>query len=303
VNTDSLQAIDSVRLEFSPTAALVLQGIVAIVVFGVALELRISDFARLLREPRLVATGLASQLVALPLLTFALVGLLDPAPSIALGMMMIAACPGGNMSNVLTHWARGRTSLSVAMTTISSLAAPLTTPLVFGLLGGLHPATRGAMREIALPYAEIVTTIVFALALPLVLGMALAERRPALAAQLRGPLKRFGVFVLFAFIGIALVANKGLFAQPSVAGLLIGLVVVHNALALATGYSIARLLGAGEAERRAITLETGIHNSALGLMLIFSYFQHLGGMALIVATWGIWHLVTGGLLARYWARR
>ena len=81
------------------------------------------------------------------------------------------------------------------------------------------------------------------------------------------------------------------------------LVLIHNALALATGFSVATLLRTGTAERRAITFETGIHNTALGLTLIFTYFQNLGGMALVVAWWGIWHLITGGLLARYWARR
>ena len=106
-------------------------------------------FRRLLREPRIIAIGLSSQLVALPLLTFALVSVVDPVPSIALGLMMTAACPGGNMSNVLTHWAGGRTSLSMAMTTISSLVSPVVTPLTFAVLGGFHPATREAIARAA----------------------------------------------------------------------------------------------------------------------------------------------------------
>lgn len=294
-------AIDAVQLQFSPAAVLGLQLILAIVIFGVALELRLGDFARLLREPRTVLIGLSSQLVALPLLTFGLVSIVDPAPSIALGLMMTAACPGGNMSNVLTHWAGGRTSLSMAMTTISSLVSPLTTPLIFALLGGLHPATRGAMRAVAVPYGELVGTIVLALVLPLLLGMTLAERWPAIAHRLRRPLKRFGLFAFFLFVVLAVAANYALFWQALTTIFL--LVAAHNALALATGWSIASLLRVGEPERRAITFETGIHNTALGLTLIFSYFQGLGGMALVVAWWGVWHLVTGGLLARHWSRR
>lgn len=293
-------AIDSVQLQFSPTAVLGLQLILAIVIFGVALELKLGDFARLLREPRTVLIGLASQLVALPLLTFVLVSAANPAPSIALGLMMTAACPGGNMSNVLTHWAGGRTSLSMAMTTISSLVSPLTTPLIFALLGGLHPATRGAMRAVAVPYSELVGTILLALVLPLLLGMMLAEHRPAIADRLRRPLRRFGLFAFFLFVVLAVAANYALFWQALTTIFL--LVAVHNVLALATGWSIASLLRVGEPERRAITFETGIHNTALGLTLIFSYFQGLGGMALVVAWWGVWHLVTGGLLARYWSR-
>ncbi|MGB1562092.1 MAG: bile acid:sodium symporter family protein [Sinimarinibacterium flocculans] len=293
--------IDQIQLSFSPDAALVLQAILAVVVFGVALELRLSDFRQLLREPRLVLIGLSSQLVALPLLTLLLVGIAKPAPSIALGLMLTAACPGGNMSNVLTHWAGGRTSLSMAMTTISSLVAPASTPMIFGVLGSLHPVTRDAMRDVAVPYSELVGTIVLALVIPLFVGMMLAERRPALAARLRQPLKRFGLVVFFAFVVLAVAANHAIFWQ-ALTGIFV-LVLIHNALALATGFSVATLLRTGTAERRAITFETGIHNTALGLTLIFTYFQNLGGMALVVAWWGIWHLITGGLLARYWARR
>ncbi len=296
-----LTDIDAVQLSFSPDAARVLQAILAIVVFGVALELRLSDFRQLLREPRLVLIGLSSQLVALPLLTLVLVGVTNPAPSIALGLMLTAACPGGNMSNVLTHWAGGRTSLSMAMTTISSLVAPATTPMIFAVLGSLHPVTRDAMRKVAVPYGDLVGTIVLALVIPLLAGMALAERRPQLAARLQRPLKRFGLLVFFAFVLLAVAANHSIFWQALTA--IFVLVLVHNALALTTGFTIATLLRTGEAERRAITFETGIHNTALGLTLIFTYFQSLGGMALVVAWWGIWHLVTGGLLARYWSVR
>lgn len=295
------ESLDQVSLSFSPSATLVLQCILAIVVFGVSLELSFSDFARLLRQPRPVIAGLLSQLVALPLFTFALVLVLDPLPSLALGMMMTAACPGGNMSNVLTHWSHGRTSVSMTLTTVSSLVSPITTPLTFRLLGDLHPATQSAMQQIAVPWSELVMTIVVALLLPLLTGMWLAQSQPLLAARIRRPLKRFGVGVFFVFIALAVGANFGMFRAALLT--IFGLVLVHNLVALATGYGCATLFRVAEAERRAITFESGIHNLALGLTLVFTYFQHLGGMALLVAWWGVWHLVTGGLLARWWARR
>lgn len=293
--------VDSVQMQFSPGAALALQVILAFVIFGVALELRLADFSRLLREPRAVLIGLLSQLVALPLLTLALVFVADPAPSLALGLMLTAACPGGNMSNVLTHWAGGRTSLAMTMTSISSLISPITTPLIFGVLGGLHPATRSAMQTVAVPYDELITTILLALVTPLVLGMLIAERWPELTNRLRKPLKRFGLLVFALFIVLAVAANYAIFWAALTTVFI--LVAVHNAIAMATGYSIARLLRTSDADCRAITFETGVHNTALGLTLIFTYFQGLGGMALIVAWWGIWDLITGGMLARYWSRR
>lgn len=293
--------VDNIQMQFSPAAAVALQVVLAFVIFGVALELRLADFARLLREPRAVLIGLLSQLAALPLLTLALVFVADPAPSLALGLMLTAACPGGNMSNVLTHWAGGRTSLAMTMTSISSLISPITTPLIFGVLGGLHPATRSAMQAVAVPYGELVTTILLALVTPLVLGMLIAERWPELTNRLRKPLKRFGLIVFALFIVLAVASNYAIFWAALTTVFV--LVAVHNAIAMATGYSIARLLRTSDADRRAITFETGVHNTALGLTLIFTYFQGLGGMALIVAWWGVWDLITGGVLARYWSRR
>ncbi len=293
--------VDSISLQFSPTAALALQFILALVIFGVALELRLADFARLLREPRVVLIGLLSQLIALPLLTLALVFATNPAPSIALGLMLTAACPGGNMSNVLTHWSGGRTSLAMTMTSISSLISPLTTPLIFSVLGGLHPSTRTAMQVVSVPYSELIGTILIALVTPLMLGMLLAERRPQLAAKLRKPLKRLGLAIFALFVVLAVAANYAIFWQALTT--IFALVAIHNAIALGSGYGIARLLKVGAAETRAITFETGVHNTALGLTLVFTYYQGLGGMALVLAWWGVWDLITGGLLARYWARR
>jgi BASS family bile acid:Na+ symporter len=294
-------ALDEVAISFSPAAVLALQFILAVVIFGVSLELSFSDFRRLLRQPRPIIAGLLSQIVALPLLTFLLVLVADPLPSLALGLMMTAACPGGNMSNVLTHWSGGRTAVSMSLTTISSLVSPITTPLTFTLLGGLHPATQAAMKQISVPFSELVTTVVIALLIPLIAGMSLAQARPALAARLQGPLKKFGVGVFFLFVLMACAANYKLFAQTI--GAIFLLVLAHNALALLSGYSFGTLFRLHEAERRAVTFESGIHNLALGMTLIFTYFQGMGGMALVAGWWGVWHLVTGGLLARYWVSR
>lgn len=296
MNNETLPA-----MQFSPAAALVLQGILALVIFGVALELSFADFKRLLAQPRAVFAALFSQLLVLPLLTFALIWWLEPLPGLALGLMMTAACPGGNMSNVLTHWSGGRTSVSMSATTISSLVSPITTPLTFAVLGGLNPATQAALQQIRVPVLELVMTIVVALMLPLLAGMTLASRRPELARRLLKPLRRFGLMVFFGFVLIALAANGRLFTQ--VLSLLFVLVMLHNLLALASGFGVGSLFRVTAGERRAITFETGVHNTALGLTLVFSYFPTQTHMLLVLGWWGLWQLITGGALAWFWARR
>ncbi|MDO9453146.1 MAG: hypothetical protein Q7J29_09830 [Stagnimonas sp.] len=288
-------------LQFSPAAALALQAILALVIFGVSLELSFSDFRRLLAAPRPVFAALLSQLIALPLLTWALIWAADPAPGIALGLMMTAACPGGNMSNVLTHWSGGRTEVSMSATTISSLISPLTTPLTFALLGGLHPATQSALASVKVPALELVFTIGIALVLPLLAGMTLAQTKPALARKLQKPLRRFGLVVFTGFVALALAANGKLFL--TVLASVFGLVAVHNALALACGFSFGTLFKVGEGARRAITFETGIHNTALGLMLVFTFLPSQTSMMLVLGWWGVWHLISGGALAWFWSRR
>ncbi len=288
-------------MQFSPAAALVLQGILALVIFGIALELSFADFRRLMMQPKAVFAALFSQLLVLPLLTFALIWWMEPAPGLALGLMMTAACPGGNMSNVLTHWSGGRTSVSMSATTISSLISPITTPLTFAVLGGLNPATQAALQQIHVPMLELVMTIVVALMLPLLAGMTLASRRPELARRLLLPLRRFGLIVFLAFVLVALAANGRIFLH--VLSLLFVLVLLHNLLALASGYGVGTLFRVTEGERRAITFETGIHNTALGLTLVFSYFPTQTSMLLVLGWWGVWQLTTGGILAWVWAKR
>ena len=296
-----MNTLDQTTMNFNPGAALVLQCILALVIFGVSLELSFTDFRRLLNAPKPVIAALCSQLIALPLLTFALIWVMDPLPSLALGLMMTAACPGGNMSNVLTHWSGGRTAVSMSATTISSLIAPISTPLTFQLLGNLHPATQAAMQQISVPYTELVMTIFIALVIPLIAGMTLTQLRPQFSARIQKPLRRFGIGAFVLFVVLATASNAGIFMK--VLGAIFVLVTVHNLLALACGFSFGTLFGVHETERRAITFETGVHNTALGLTLIFTYFQGLGGMALVVGWWGVWQLLTGGLIARWWSKR
>lgn len=293
--------LDQVQLNFNPGTLLVLNCILGLVIFGIALDMKLADFRRVARFPRAVLIGLASQFLIFPALTFVLVWLLKPQASIALGMMLVAACPGGNISNFMTHFSRGNTALSVTMSAISTMAAVIMTPFNFNLWASLYPEASGLLRSFSLDPLDMLFTILVLLGIPMALGMVVAARHPGFAGRMREPMKVFSLVVFVCFVLGALAANWQHFLNYI--GAVILIVIVHNTLALCTGYSLARAAGVGESERRAVAIEVGIQNSGLGLILIFNFFEGLGGMAIIAAAWGIWHLVAGLALASWWRRR
>lgn len=293
-------SLDAVALAFDPGGLVALNVVLALVMVGVALDLRPADFAAVVRAPRAVIVGLLGQVVVLPALTFALVVVLRPPPSVALGMMLVAACPGGNMSNFITHLARGSTELSVTMTAFGTMLAVLTTPLNLTLWSGMYADTATLVRAVALDPGELVATVVAVLGAPLGLGMLIAARLPKQAARLRGPFKVLSIACLALFIGLALRRNAGVFADHW--QLLLWIVALHNGLALLAGWLVGRTAGLSGRDRRAITIEVGIQNAGLALVLAFNFFPGLGGTAMIAAWWGVWHLVAGLTLAWLWRR-
>lgn len=293
--------IDGVMLNFSPAGLMVLNAILSIVMFSIALDLRPSDFRALMRAPKPLFAGLVSQFLVLPALTFAMLLATNPRPSIALGLILVAACPGGNISNFITHRAGGNSALSVSMTGIATVAALVLTPFNVALWGNLYAPTRDLLRQTSLDPVSIAITVFFMLILPLILGVLLNANRPAIAARIRKPMQWLSMAIFIAFIVVALAANWSFFL--SFAGAVAGLVILHNALALGGGYLTATLARLSDFDRRAITIETGIQNSGLGLVLIFAFFGGLGGMAVAAAFWGIWHAISGLVLAQVWSRR
>ena len=289
-------ALDTVALNFSPTSMTVLNAVLAVVMFSIAIDLKLSDFRRLLYTPKALLTGLASQFLLLPALTFLLVLATRPQPSIALGLILVAACPGGNISNFITHRAGGNAALSVSMTAFATVGAILLTPLNIAFWGGLYAPTREILQATRIDPVSVAITVGLMLVLPLILGVALNATRPAITARLRAPLQMLSMAIFVAFSVLALMANWENFKL--FAGAVALLVVMHNALALAGGYGFATLAKLSPFDRRAVTIETGIQNSGLGLILIFGFFNGLGGMAVVAAFWGIWHAITGlGLAA------
>lgn len=293
--------VDAITLNFNSTTILLLNVILGLIMFGVALDVRVDDLRDVVRRPRGPVIGLVAQFALLPALTYLLTQVIDPAPSIALGMILVGASPGGNISNFITHLARGNTMLSIGMTAASTLLAVVMTPLNFAFWGSLDPDTNALLTSIRLDPLELVVTIALLLGVPVAAGMTLQARRPDLADRLKKPMRVFSIGFFVLFVAAAFAANLQNFLDY--VGLVAVAVLLHNAIALSTGYGAAAALRMPERDRRAIAIEVGIQNSALSLALIFSFFDGLGGMALVAAWWGIWHIVSGMTLARFWARR
>lgn len=288
--------IDDAVLNFSPGSLVLLNAILAIVMFSIAIDLKPADFRALAKAPKPLLTGLASQFLVLPVLTFLLVLVVRPQASIALGLILVAACPGGNISNFITYRAGGNAALSVSMTAFATVGAILLTPLNIAFWGSLYGPSRAILEETAIDPVQVAVTVGLMLVLPLILGVTLNARRPALTARLKTPLQWLSMAIFALFIVLALAANWAQFL--AFAGGIAALVILHNALALAGGYGTATLARLSPFDRRAVTIETGIQNSGLGLVLIFGFFGGLGGMAVVAAFWGIWHAISGiGLAA------
>ncbi len=291
---------DQIRLNFNPQSLMVLNVILGLVMFGVSLDLKVSDFRGVFEQPRAMAVGLLAQLVLLPAVTWVLVWLWRPSPSIALGMFLVAACPGGNVSNFLTHMAGGNTSLSVSMTAVVSLFAVILTPWNFAFWAGLLPETAKAMQEVHVDFWQMFQSVLWLLLLPLVLGMLVAARASHWAERIRKPFQVFSLVAFAGFVVLALANNWSHFLKSL--ELIFVLVAIHNGLAFLTGYVSGWLGRLDVLDRRAVTIEVGIQNSGLGLVLIFNFFDGKGGMAIIAAWWGVWHLLAGSSLALYWSQ-
>ena len=293
--------IDLVRLNFNPQTLLLLNFVLGFVMFGVSLELKAADFSEALRTPRALVIGLLGHHLVFPAFTYLLVVALEPRPSIALGMILVSSCPAGNISNFLTHYARGNTALSVSISTLSTLSAIVMTPLNIAFWGGLYEPAQPILRSVAVNPLEMFLHVLLLLGLPLAAGLYVSRRWPVFTARAQKPMKYFSLVFFLLFVIAALAANWKYFL--AYVGMVVLVVFIHNASALATGYGMAWATRLPERDRRAVAIECGIQNSGLGLILIFNFFDGLGGMAVITAWWGIWHIVAGLSVATYWSRR
>ncbi len=293
--------VDEIRLNFNPTSLAVLNAVLAFLMFGIALDTRAEDFRRLLRMPMAFAVGIVAQFIFLPAITFVLTLIVQPGPSIALGMILVACCPPGNVSNILTHRANGNVALSVSMTAVSNAISIVAMPLNLAFWGSIHPTASPLLRSIALDPMQMLLHILMIIGVPFVLGIACARQFPRWTERFKKPLRILSFLTLIGFIVGAIAGNWRYFLDY--VGLVLLVVALHDALAFGLGWTVARAARLSDYDSRAMSIEVGIRNAGLGLGIIFSFFDGLGGMAVVAGVWGFWDIIAGLLLAAWWARR
>lgn len=309
---EALEILDHVRLNFSPTGLLALNITIAFIMFGVALDIKWQHFKDVILKPKSALVGIISQFILLPAITFAFILVLNPTPTVALGMILIAACPGGNISNFMSSMAKGNVALSVSLTAVATLAATFMTPLNFALWGKLylnHYNAAGAgsyLVPIEIDFIQMVQTVVLLLGAPVILGLFFSEYFPKLTQRIKKPIRQLSIIIFIGFVIVLLSANFSNFLRVIQVVFLV--VLVHNALALGTGFTVSSIMRLPQIDKRSITLETGIQNSGLALVLMFNpkIFPpdlELGGMTVIAAWWGVWHIISGLGISWLWSRK
>ena len=307
---EQLTQLDNIRLVFDAKGLIALNITLGIIMFGIALGIKLSNFKKIVTMPKPVIVGVISQFILLPAVSFLLVILLKDyvTQGVALGIILVAACPGGNISNFISSLAKGNVELSVSLTAISTLLAVFMTPLNFAFWGGLYidysnaQAASDLLKPLSIDKAEMFMSVLMLLGIPIMLGMLFSWKLPALTKKIVKPIQTISIIVFMSFVVIAFIKNYDYFIDY-IAWVMV-IVLIHNAVALLSGFSISSVFGVKRRNRRSITIETGIQNSGLALVLLFNQniFDPdlpLGGMMFIAAWWGIWHIVSGLGLAAF----
>jgi BASS family bile acid:Na+ symporter len=294
-----IQTVDDIHINFNADNLWFVNLTLSLVMFGVALDIKVSDFSNLLQSPKPVVVGIISQFLLIPLVTFLMIIAINPSPSIALGMMMVAACPGGNISNFMTKLAGGNTALSISLTAFASLAALIMTPINFAVWGSFYEPTASILKTVEVSPMEIARFVLLILGIPLVLGMVINNYHPKMAAKASRFLKPVSILIFLSFIGGAFYNNLDIFMAHI--HYVFVIVIAHNSILLLVGFYFAKLNKLAYLDQKTLSIETGIQNSGLGLLLVFSFFDGLGGMALLVAFWAIWDILSGLLIAFFWS--
>jgi BASS family bile acid:Na+ symporter len=310
---EALQQLDPIKINFSASGMHAINIVLSFIMFGVALGIEPKQFKTLIKNPKSTIVGLVSQVIALPLMTFLLVIALNQfiTPTVAMGMILVAACPGGNISNFMSSFSKANTELSVGLTAATTLLATITTPFNFAFWGGLYTKYISShaghvLKPLVIDNGQMFETVFILLGIPLIAGILFARYFPKITEKLKKPIQALSILFFIAMIVLAFTNNLNLFLKYIY--YIFFIVLAHNFLALSTGFGLGTIFKLPNADRRTLTIETGIQNSGLGLVLLFNpkIFPPelaLGGMLFITAWWGIWHIVSGLTISFYWSKR
>ena len=316
---EQLALLDSLNINLGAGEMVIVNIILAFVMFGVALGIKVETFKEVFKSPKSVIVGMLLQWVALPAITCLLAIILNPVitPMVAIGMLLVASCPGGNISNFMSSLSKGNIELSVSMTAITTAFAPLVTPFTFWFWGTLYcrfAAVRNDIPTLEIPFMDMLEQILLILGLPIIAGVLFAHYFPNASKRIMKPAQILSILLFIGMVAVSL--TQVLTALESkwavYASILCALVVVilHNASALSTGYFGSGLMKLPPLDRRSLTIEVGIQNSGLGLALLFNpaifdpaLWSHNGGMVIITALWGIWHIVSGLTISSIFRRQ
>ena len=301
MSPEVINNIDSISVTLNAGGMNTINIVLAFVMYGVALGIKPGTFVKLFKRPKPIFAGMLSQLVLLPLLTFLLTLAFGKSITwtMAIGMILVASCPGGNISNFMSSLSKGDIELSVSLTAISTALAIFMTPFNFWLYGNLYIKAAGLAAEVpqlVIPLKDVLKTIFILLGVPLTLGILTARYLPKFAEKLKKPMQWLSILFFLAMVILSFTGNLEAFLKCIKYIFLV--VLIHNLMALAIGFSTASAFRLSNKDRRTLTIETGIQNSGLGLVLLlgtslFANFPPHGGTLVITAWWGVWHIISG----------
>lgn len=301
MKSEIANSIDQISVTLNAGGMNTINIVLAFVMFGVALGIKPKMFVEVFKKPKSVVLGLCCQLILLPLLTFLLALAMGSNISwtMALGMILVASCPGGNISNFISSLSKANVELSVSLTAITTALAVLMTPFNFWLYGNAYlrfADISGEVPSLVIPLWDVFKTIFILLGMPLTAGILVSHYLPKVANALKKPLQWFSIIFFIAMVVLSFMGNLDAFLKCIKYIFIV--VLIHNALALCTGFSVASLFRLPRPDKRTLTIETGIQNSGLGLVLLlgtplFANLPPHGGMLVITAWWGVWHIISG----------
>lgn len=264
--------------------------LLGVVMFGMGLTLKPVDFKIVLTRPIPVIIGVAAQFIIMPLAAFAIAKVLNLPPELAAGLVLLGCVPGGTASNVMVYLAKGNLALSVAMTSLSTLLAPIMTPLLLLLLAG---------QWLPVDPVSMFMSIIQVIIIPIALGFIVQRFFPKAVEKSVAIVPLISVLAILIIVSAVTAANAGNVISSGV--VVFFAVFLHNGFGLLLGYLTAMALGLNETDRRAISLEVGMQNSGLGVALATAHFSPL---AALPSVWGaIWHNISGPILATIWSKK